>query len=226
MEIQHPRCPFCHTGVEPAHDKAACNRCMSWHHAGCWGEHGSCSACGGGARLGLIEAPGDWSLSVLDPSPQEARGAQEVQAAPRLRAPGARTRCPRCWIELTQRRYEGFVTQRCEGCTGEWLTPGACAGIAVRREVLFSDAERRAVLSQIYGPAQRRVTRGLPCPDCAAPLSSWLLQNLIAYRCTEHGVWLDAGDLTRIQILVEADPQSLEMVLVELGLDGREIPRR
>jgi len=49
--VQHPRCPFCRESVAPADAKAACDQCMAWHHAECWGEHGRCSACGAGSAL-------------------------------------------------------------------------------------------------------------------------------------------------------------------------------
>lgn len=48
VQVEHPRCPFCHLGVRPgvAEARRACEACMAWHHAECWAEHGRCSACG------------------------------------------------------------------------------------------------------------------------------------------------------------------------------------
>ncbi len=46
VQVQHPRCPFCHDPVVPSDGKAACDRCMSWHHVDCWAEGGRCAACG------------------------------------------------------------------------------------------------------------------------------------------------------------------------------------
>lgn len=51
LQVHGPRCPFCHEPVVPTDAKAACDRCMSWHHDACWSEHGRCAACGATAAL-------------------------------------------------------------------------------------------------------------------------------------------------------------------------------
>lgn len=47
IEVEHPRCPFCHAAVLPgaADQKQSCAECMAWHHAECWATHGGCAAC-------------------------------------------------------------------------------------------------------------------------------------------------------------------------------------
>jgi TPR repeat protein len=46
IEIDHPRCPFCHADVVPGQGaKQSCGDCMAWHHEECWETHGGCSAC-------------------------------------------------------------------------------------------------------------------------------------------------------------------------------------
>lgn len=49
------RCPFCHETVSGSLDVAVCAACDARHHLACWDEHerGSCSSCGGTARLVL-----------------------------------------------------------------------------------------------------------------------------------------------------------------------------
>jgi hypothetical protein len=46
VSVKRPRCPYCHDEVDVVAEKVACDACMSWHHAACWREHGSCSSCG------------------------------------------------------------------------------------------------------------------------------------------------------------------------------------
>lgn len=46
VNVERPRCPFCHDEVLPTgQEKLACTSCMAWHHQACWQEHGGCSAC-------------------------------------------------------------------------------------------------------------------------------------------------------------------------------------
>jgi hypothetical protein len=56
VSVDHPLCPFCKDAVRSGDPKVACDSCMGWHHAECWGEGGDrCSSCG---------------LDVLSGSPQ------------------------------------------------------------------------------------------------------------------------------------------------------------
>lgn len=70
--IRHPRCPYCHDGVDPDDTKTACDGCMSWHHAPCWREHGACAACGGARALTTAEEV------ASEPAPPSA----DLEAAP------------------------------------------------------------------------------------------------------------------------------------------------
>ncbi len=77
VEVERPRCPFCHEGVNPEMAKAACDACMAWHHKGCWGEGGGCSACG--ARSSAVAA-------AIRPTPRgQAAVREEPAARPRRR---------------------------------------------------------------------------------------------------------------------------------------------
>lgn len=49
VQVDHPRCPYCHTDVIPGQgEKQSCGECMAWHHQACWDEHSGCSACNRG----------------------------------------------------------------------------------------------------------------------------------------------------------------------------------
>lgn len=57
--VQFPRCPYCHTDVQPgrAEAKTSCVNCMAWLHRSCWVEYGGCPACGEKVHTGSPAAP-------------------------------------------------------------------------------------------------------------------------------------------------------------------------
>lgn len=54
IEIDRPRCPYCHEDVGPDDEKTACSACMAWHHRACWTEHSACSGCGARESAGAV----------------------------------------------------------------------------------------------------------------------------------------------------------------------------
>ncbi|MDF1664377.1 MAG: hypothetical protein P1V97_21610 [Planctomycetota bacterium] len=46
IQINKPRCPFCHDDIRGHEEKTGCNQCMAWFHTECWKEHGACTNCG------------------------------------------------------------------------------------------------------------------------------------------------------------------------------------
>lgn len=95
IQVQHSRCPYCHAGIEPGAEKAACHDCMAWHHAACWEEHGSCAACRSPERL---------VLRRLDDT--------------------GRT-CPSCDGTLAPHEYDGVRVELCEACWATWIPQGS-----------------------------------------------------------------------------------------------------
>ena len=64
VDIDHPRCPYCHAAVKPGDGaKQSCGDCMAWHHSECWQDHGGCSACN---QTQPATAPSDRTGKVLD----------------------------------------------------------------------------------------------------------------------------------------------------------------
>ena len=46
IEVQFPRCPYCHEDVAPQGEKAyGCPSCLAWHHRACWDELAGCGVC-------------------------------------------------------------------------------------------------------------------------------------------------------------------------------------
>lgn len=223
MQIHHPQCPFCHTPVTPGDSKVACDRCMGWQHEPCWDEHGSCATCRGTVRLARAhgatqasEAP-EIPISLNPPDPElEAYIRAQIAGTPDPEP--AQTRplpwdCPRCRLPLTPGRYEDTHVQSCRECFGYWTSELACSEIAIRRDAYFSGEERRTVLSWALEPYTGQVDRELPCPMCLGSLAPTRFKGLLLYRCQGHGVWLDTGDIKRLQIVVESSRSRLNDLL-------------
>jgi Zn-finger nucleic acid-binding protein len=118
--------------------------------------------------------------------------------------------CPRCHSELTERQLGAIAIDICEACGGHWYDAG--------------ELERVRQM----GPAER--PRGLPdprpprwvdskaldvvCPRCREPLGAdryAYSSDLVIDRCpTCHGVWVDAGELEKMDHLVDEWSRDLE----------------
>lgn len=45
IQVNRPRCPYCHDDIQPEVEKSGCSQCMAWFHTDCWDEHGGCTSC-------------------------------------------------------------------------------------------------------------------------------------------------------------------------------------
>jgi Zn-finger nucleic acid-binding protein len=222
VQIHHPQCPFCHTPVTPSDSKVACDRCMGWQHAPCWDEHGSCATCRGTIRLARTNSPAPVvteriPLRLDPPDPEleayiraQIAGVPEPESNPTQALPWD---CPRCRLPLTPSRYEDTHVQSCRECFGYWASELACSEIAIKRDAYFSAEERRTVLQWALEDYSGQRNPELPCPMCLAHLTPTPFMGLLLYRCHGHGVWLDTGDIKRVQIVVESSRTLLNDLL-------------
>ncbi len=117
--------------------------------------------------------------------------------------------CPNCPSILCSVSYEGIEIETCPSCEGEWLDADELGKIVRRREVVFTDEERRAIAesTSITGVVVAEVDRDLPCPKCNGTTDAVNYggdTGIIIDRCTEcGGFWLDKDELENIQCLVE-----------------------
>jgi hypothetical protein len=98
VEVEGPRCPYCHESIGADDGKTACEACMAWHHRGCWQEHGACSACGRTASATapiVVAAPRDRRPSARSAAVESRRGERAVSRSETLDppAPCIRLRC-------------------------------------------------------------------------------------------------------------------------------------
>jgi len=113
-------------------------------------------------------------------------------------------RCPKCKIQTTRTEYEGASVRMCGECGGYWVTPIALKAIANRRETTFSEPVKERFLQLAE---QSNSTEQLACLSCGKFMvkenfKDW--DDIVIDRCTKcGGIWLDPGELEKIQIYWE-----------------------
>ena len=137
--------------------------------------------------------------------------------------------CPNCQNPLQTTNYEGIAIETCRKCNGEWLDEAELGKIVKLREVKFGPEERRAIAESttITGVVVSDVDRDLKCPKCNGTTDAVNYAGdtgIVIDRCTScHGVWLDAGELEKIQMVVEGWEDALPEDLEKYGPMLRDI---
>ena len=110
---------------------------------------------------------------------------------------------------MQQTQYEGVIIDVCPTCKGVWLDPGELTTIVETREHTWSaeTIERVLELTGGVGIPNKELNRSLRCPKCnedLAPVNYQGTSGVIVNTCqANHGVWLDAGELAKVQIYLE-----------------------
>ena len=166
---------------------------------------------GPAAPLAVAGTPAAPSAAA-SPPPASSKHASAAASA----SAGAMT-CPSCGAGLSQADYEGLRVTVCASCGGRLVSTPEVSKILARREVAFSDEQRRlAELLAASGDQLRRaalLARGRPgvdliaCPKCAKTM----VRRHFSY---EHAVeidycsicdlfWFEKDELEALQILGE-----------------------
>ncbi len=122
--------------------------------------------------------------------------------------------CPHCRMTLQPQTYEGTQVLFCPVCWGHWLNNLALATILAKHDYGFSRDEREVVLAgwvHIEGDVREYDKSSLACPDCGQSMTESMFADncpVLVDRCPEHGTWLDAGEIKKIQVFVEQRPAS------------------
>ena len=128
--------------------------------------------------------------------------------------------CPRCHLPLTKADYEGVETDMCTQCWGFWLDTGELELVLNSQQFDFSDDEKGVVLDLLEASIGGRIDPA-PCPKCGKRMSLACYDEsvrLVLDRCDEHGVWLDTGELKKVQALAEKSEKVHRLLLRKLGL--------
>lgn len=118
--------------------------------------------------------------------------------------------CPKCRTQLHEISYEGIPLDTCETCKGYWCDDSELGEIVKRREIAFSKTDSpeitaKAASKKISG--QSEVVPEFPCAICGKLMQRFNYQNssgIIIDSCVKgHGVWLDKGEIEKVQIFFE-----------------------
>lgn len=101
-------------------------------------------------------------------------------------------RCPVCALDLV----DTDPGQRgCPKCRGTWLSLDGFASLVraagYARAVVVTDVEARTPRA---------------CPTCGIAMHAGTVFEVLVDRCLEHGVWADAGELSRIVLAARRAP--------------------
>lgn len=111
---------------------------------------------------------------------------------------------------LTPNRYEGIDVCMCHQCKGIWLSYKNLNAIINKESTTWTHQQRTDILQETgkAGVPLAELERHLNCPECKTLMPARVYQyssGIIINKCkNNHGVWLDCGELTKIQIYKEA----------------------
>lgn len=128
--------------------------------------------------------------------------------------------CPRCKLSLRKVDYEGVEVDMCDTCWGFWLDTGELEDVLEKRNLSFSKDERKAILD-LKAASKKGPTAPAPCPKCEKVMKRAhydSVVHLVIDRCEEHGVWLDTGEIKKVQALAEKSQEVHKLLLKKLGL--------
>ena len=131
--------------------------------------------------------------------------------------------CPKCNQALTGIDYQGVHIETCPACGGDWLDAGELGNILQARKARFTEQECVAVAqaAKITGTKLTGLNRQLTCPKCGGathPVNYGDDSGLIMDKCSAcGGVWLERGELEKIQELVEGWDDELPEDLAQYG---------
>jgi Zn-finger nucleic acid-binding protein len=128
-------------------------------------------------------------------------------------------KCPRCNVPLQKVDYEGVETDMCDQCWGFWLDTGELEQVLDRKKFVFSEKERKQILD-LMSASDQGPTEPAPCPRCGETMERFHYDesvHLVIDRCDEHGVWLDTGEIKKVQAVAETSGAIHRMLLRKLG---------
>jgi len=165
---------------------------------------------------GDFERQAEQAQGRFDGREHWARPPASADGRAALAPPAAHGACPSCGGTLVPADYEGVTVSLCRDCGGRLVPADQVRRIAARREIAFSDEQKRlAALLVAQGDALRRARlargeAGVPlvrCPRCGTTM----MRRHYSY---EHAVevdycslcdlyWFEKDELEVLQILLE-----------------------
>ena len=137
--------------------------------------------------------------------------------------------CPKCHQPLTGIDYQGVHIETCPACGGDWLDSGELGSIVKARQQRFSKEEAVAVAqaAKITGTKITMLDRHLTCPKCGGathPVNYGDDTGLIIDECANcNGMWLERGEIDKIEELVQGWDDELPDDLAKYGPKLRQV---
>jgi len=187
--------------------------------AGVQGDAQTCQYCGSQ----IVREPGEHSLICPECYARCSNGSQFCTACgvgfrpQQVRIDGHELPCPACSTLMPPRQVGGVGLNECLSCHGLWA-PGESFDLLVSRAI---EARQQASPAELY-TLKPRVTGSNPakqgvkyrnCPECDGYMARRNYRKksgVIIDTCSEHGIWLDADELEKIQIHAEYWQDRLE----------------
>ena len=139
---------------------------------------------------------------------------------PKLPAEAKKLSCPRCKMPLRTVSYEGVQTEMCDICWGFFLDSNELETILARKELSFS-AEEKAKILDIRTASQFGPSEPAPCPKCGKTMERVHCNSevhLLIDKCSTDGIWLDTGEIKKVQALAERSNALHQLLLKKLGV--------
>ena len=142
---------------------------------------------------------------------------------------GTVRQCPDCHVSLRPITYEGIEIETCDTCGGDFLDSHELGKIVQIRQVKFNEQELQSIAQAepITGVPVAEVDNPVICPKCVQamdPINYGHDSGIIIDRCALcGGFWLDAGELQKVQMVVEGWDDRLPQVMKEHGEKLRDV---
>ena len=140
--------------------------------------------------------------------------------------------CPNCQTDLFRVPYEGIQVLQCEQCKGHLLHRRRLDSVKRRREKSFEQLRAEAVADTAEAVADTDVDTSdkVPCPRCFRRMTKEFVKEPAALHidvCEPcRLVWLDGGELARLQLAWEISPQGVEAAELQRRLAEMSDERR
>lgn len=110
---------------------------------------------------------------------------------------------------LVTTSYEGVTIDECNSCMGVWLDYSELSHIIKTKDESWSNSYIESIKHKVgtLGISETEKVRNVLCPKCneiMPPLNYQYSSGVIINSCKfDHGIWLDSGELEKIQIYME-----------------------
>lgn len=125
-------------------------------------------------------------------------------------------KCHSCGTEMTTENYEEISIDVCPVCQGVWLDKGELEQIMRIREERFdqSNIDQVSLKCDVTRIPVGELKREVVCPKCGLlmnPVNFSYCSGIIIDKCpSDDGVWLDKGEIEKIQVFSEMWEEKLK----------------